>query len=112
MVRLSCNCIGGITGREAISYRNLLCTIRARKAVIFGSGGFTFDPELHFQRSPILADELWRIGAKLGNMAGAFRAQIVLERGLDKAFPANALYIAGDSVILVARTVSLLFDIA
>jgi 3-oxosteroid 1-dehydrogenase len=44
-----------------------------------------------------------KIGAKLGNMAGAFRAQIVLERGLDKVFPSNVFHIVGDSVILVNR---------
>jgi hypothetical protein len=44
-----------------------------------------------------------KIGAKLGNMAGAFRVQIVLERGLDKEFPSNVFHIAGDSVILVNR---------
>ena len=70
---------------------------------------------LHFQRGPHFGgcavptntgDFIYmsqKIGAKLGNMAGAFRAQIVLERGLDKAFPANAFYIAGDSVILLNR---------
>ena len=117
VVSLSCNRTSLITGCEAICDRNLLWTIRARKAVIFGSGGFTFNPELmlHFQRGPHLGgcavptntgDFIYmsqKIGAKLGNMAGAFRAQIVLERGLDKAFPANAFYIAGDSVILVNR---------
>ena len=117
IVRLICNQRGEVAGCEAICDRNLLWTIKARKAVIFGSGGFTNNSELmlHFQRGPHFGgcavptntgDFVYmsqRIGAKLGNMAGAFRAQIVLERGLDKAFPASAFHIAGDSVILVNR---------
>lgn len=117
VVQLVLNSKGEIIGCKAICDRNLLWTILARKAVIFGSGGFTFNHELmlHFQRGPHFGgcavptntgDFIYmsqKIGAKLGNMAGAFRAQIVLERGLDKVFPANVFCIAGDSVILVNR---------
>lgn len=117
VVRLCCNRTSEITGCQAICDRNLLWTIRARQAVIFASGGFTNNAELmlHNQRGPHFGgcavptntgDFVYmsqKMGAKLGNMSGAFRAQIVLERGLDKAFPASAFCIAGDSVILVNR---------
>lgn len=91
---------------------------KARKAVIFGSGGYSHNPELmlHFQRGPHfggcsaptntgdfikMAGEL---GVKLGNMAGAFRAESILENVL--AYPGgsnNVFYIPGDSVIEVNR---------
>jgi hypothetical protein len=117
VVRLCANPVGEVVGCQAICDRNLLWTIRARRAVIFGSGGYCSNAELilHFQRGPNFGgcavptntgDFIYmsqKIGAKLGNMAGAFRAQIVLERGLDKAFPSNVFHIAGDSVILVNR---------
>lgn len=90
----------------------------ARKAVIFGSGGYTHNPEmmLHFQRGPHFGGcaastntgDFIRmasaIGAKLGNMAGAFRAEIVLESALeDPEGVHNVFYIPGDSVIEVNR---------
>jgi 3-oxosteroid 1-dehydrogenase len=117
VVNICTNSAGEVAGCQAICDRNLLWTIRARRAVIFGSGGFVSNAELmlHFQRGPHFGgcavptntgDFIYmsqKIGAKLGNVAGAFRAQIVLERGLDKAFPANVFHIAGDSVILVNR---------
>jgi len=85
---------GEVVGVAAITKENLTMTFRARKAVVFGSGGFTHNPDLmlHFQRGPhfggcavptntgdfvFMASE---IGAQLGNMAGAFRAEIVLEQ--------------------------------
>lgn len=90
----------------------------ARKAVIFGSGGFTHNPELmlHFQRGPQFGgcaaptntgDFVYlagAIGAQLGNMAGAFRAQIVLEQALsDPDGSHNTFYIMGDSILEVNR---------
>src|SRR5512136_694678 len=45
---------GEVIGAEAITSKNQTVTFRARKAVIFGSGGFTHNPilMLHFQRGP------------------------------------------------------------
>ncbi|MHB1314504.1 MAG: FAD-dependent oxidoreductase [Christensenellales bacterium] len=91
---------------------------RALKAVIFGSGGYTHNPELllHFQRGPVIGGcaaptntgdfikMAGAIGAKLGNMAGAFRAEIILEQALsDPDGVHNVFYIPGDSVLEVNR---------
>lgn len=90
----------------------------AHKAVIFGSGGFTHNRELmlHFQRGPHFGGcaaptntgDFVRmastIGAKLGNMTGAFRAEIILEAALNHPEGIhNVFYIPGDSVIEVNR---------
>lgn len=90
----------------------------ARKAVVFGSGGYTHNPELmlHFQRGPHFGgcavptntgdfiQMAGETGAKLGNTAGAFRAEIVLEQALsDPQGVHNVFYIPGDSVLEVNR---------
>jgi len=107
-----------VTGLEAKADGKEMKRFRARKAVIFGSGGYSHNPELmlHFQRGPHyggcsaptntgdfirMAGE---IGAKLGNMAGAFRAESILENVM--AYPDgsnNVFYIPGDSVIEVNK---------
>ncbi|MCR6544359.1 FAD-dependent oxidoreductase [Dehalobacterium formicoaceticum] len=99
------------SGDQTISYT-------AYQGVIFGSGGFSHNPELmlHFGKGPIfggcsapsntgdfitLAGE---IGAKLGNMGGAFRAQSVFESVLENPGGSNNLFfIPGDSVLEVNR---------
>lgn len=91
---------------------------RARKAVIFGSGGYSHNAEmmLNFQRGPhfggcsaptntgdfiTMAGEL---GAKLGNMAGAFRAQSLFESVLsDPGGSNNVFYVPGDSILEVNK---------
>lgn len=91
---------------------------RAKKAVIFGSGGYSHNQEmmLSFQRGPhfggcspptntgdfvTMAAE---IGAKLGNMAGAFRAQSLFESVLaDPGDSNNVFYIMGDSILSVNK---------
>jgi 3-oxosteroid 1-dehydrogenase len=90
----------------------------ANKGVIFGTGGFSHNPELmlHFGKGPIfggcsaptntgdfvtLAGEL---GARLGNMGGAFRAQSVFENVLEHPEGSNnVFFIPGDSVLEVNR---------
>lgn len=93
-------------------------TFRARRAVVFGSGGFTHNPEmmLRFQRGPHFGGcaaptntgdfvaMAGAIGAQLGNMAGAFRAQIVLESALAQPNGVhNVFYVMGDSILEVNR---------
>lgn len=90
----------------------------ARKGVIFGSGGYSHNSEymLHFQRGPHFGGcsvptntgdfikEAGAIGAKLGNMAGAFRAQSMIEAYLENpAGSSNVFYLAGDSVLVVNK---------
>lgn len=107
-----------ITGMEVVREGKEIVRAKAKKAVIFGSGGYSHNPEfmLHFQRGPhyggcsaptntgdfiTMAIE---IGAKIGNMAGAFRAESILENVL--VYPGgsnNVFYIPGDSVIEVNR---------
>ena len=90
----------------------------ANKGVIFGSGGYSHNKEmmLSYQRGPhfggcsvptntgdfiTMAN---RIGAKIGNTAGAFRAQSMFEAVLENPDGANnAFYIGGDSVFEVNR---------
>jgi succinate dehydrogenase/fumarate reductase flavoprotein subunit len=107
-----------VIGVEAITNENQKVTFRAKKAVVFGSGGFTHNKELmlHFQRGPHFGgcsvptntgdfvNMASAIGAKLGNMAGAFRAEIVLEQALsDPGGVHNVFYILGDSILEVNR---------
>jgi 3-oxosteroid 1-dehydrogenase len=107
-----------VIGVEAMANANKKVTFKAKKAVIFGSGGFTHNKELmlHFQRGPNFGgcsvptntgDFVFMassIGAKLGNMAGAFRAEIVLEQALsDPGGVHNVFYILGDSVLEVNK---------
>ncbi|MEN6443976.1 MAG: FAD-dependent oxidoreductase [Methanoregula sp.] len=109
---------GEVTGVEAITGKNSLVTIRGRKAVVFGSGGFTHNPGLmlHFQRGPHFGGCAVptntgdfalmgsAIGAQLGNMAGAFRAEIVLEQALIDPYGIhNVFWVLGDSVLEVNR---------
>jgi 3-oxosteroid 1-dehydrogenase len=109
---------GEVIGAEAVTKENQTVTFRGRKAVIFGSGGFTHNSTLmlHFQRGPHFGgcavptntgDFVYMasaIGAQLGNMAGAFRAEIVLEQALsDPGGVHNVFYVMGDSILEVNR---------
>lgn len=93
-------------------------TFHAKKAVIFGTGGYTHNSDyvLQFQRGPIfggcsaptctgdfirLASQ---VGAKLGNMNGAFRAQSVFENVLENPDGSNNMfYVLGDSMFMVDK---------
>ena len=94
-------------------------TSAQRKAVVFGSGGYTHNRDfmLHFQRGPHFGGcavstntgdfypDGWRNRARNWvNMAGAFRAEIILEEALsDPAGVHNIFYVPGDSVLEVNR---------
>ncbi len=107
-----------VVGLEVIGPDQQNINFRARRAVIFASGGYTHNAELmlHFQPGPIFGgcaaptnsgdfiQMAAAIGAKLGNMVGAFRAEIIVEEALsDPDGVHNVFYIPGDSVIEVNR---------
>jgi 3-oxosteroid 1-dehydrogenase len=93
-------------------------SFRARKAVIFGSGGYTQNPELvaNHQPGPIfggcavptnqgdLIDIGIRAGTKLGNMVNAWRAQLVVEEALQvRSVSRDIWQPPGDSMVLVNK---------
>lgn len=93
-------------------------SVRARRGVVFASGGFTHNDELMraFQPGPVfggcavptntgdfvaLAQGL---GAKLGHMGGAWRAQVVLEQALQfSSTPDDVFMPPGDSMVVVDK---------
>lgn len=93
-------------------------TFHAKLGVIFGSGGYAHNPEymLQFQRGPHYGGcsvptntgDFIRmggeIGARIGNTAGAFRAQSMIEAYLQNpGGSSNVFYLTGDSMILVNK---------
>ena len=118
VTRIVRNSKGEVAGVEAVTEQNRKVSLRARKAVFFGSGGFTHNREmmLHFQRGPHFGGcaaptntgdfvlMAGAIGAQLGNMSGAFRAQVVLEQALsDPGGFYSVFYIMGDSILIANR---------
>lgn len=92
--------------------------IRARKGVIFGSGGFTQNPEkaLNYVRGPIFGgcgvptntgdfvDIGISAGTKLGNMNNAFFVQMVLEAVLRSPSTTFDVWMPwGDSMVMVNK---------
>jgi 3-oxosteroid 1-dehydrogenase len=111
------NSMGQVVGVTATSPDGPI-SVRARKAVVFGSGGFTHNQELmaNFQALPNWGGcavptnrgDFVRIGsshgAKLGNMANAWRAELVLELALETPSVAQDVWQPpGDSMILVNK---------
>lgn len=109
---------GEVTGVEATTGDGKTVTFGADKAVVFCTGGYTHNEKLllRFQRGPhfggcaaptntgdfiFLAEE---IGAQLANMAGAWRAELVLEETLrDPDGIHNVFFVMGDSILEVNR---------
>ena len=92
--------------------------LRARKGVIFGTGGFAHNVNAlaNYQRNPVYGscampgatgdfiDIAGAIGARLGHLAGAWRCQVVLEEALQsRALAAGVFFPPGDSVLQVNR---------
>lgn len=93
-------------------------TYTAKKGVIFGTGGYTHNESMmrNFQPGPVyggcaspectgdFVKMASQIGAKIGNMQGAFRAQSLVENKLENPFAANnCFFIAGDGVFIVNK---------
>jgi hypothetical protein len=111
------NSAGQVVGVQAISGKKTVA-VRARKAVIFGSGGFTQDPtkSLAYLRGPIfggcgvptntgdLVDIGIALGTQLGNMNNAFWVQNLIEQALVYSSVAEEVWIPfGDSMIYVNK---------
>jgi len=109
--------------RETIGVQVLLNdgsirSIRSKKAILFGSGGYTHNPELirNFQKGPTYGgcavitntgDLIYmgqEIGAQLSNMNGAWNAQVPIELVLENAStPDDIWQPVGDSMIMVNK---------
>jgi succinate dehydrogenase/fumarate reductase flavoprotein subunit len=116
--RLVVNSKREVIGVEATKGTGEIVTVRARRGVIFGSGGFTQNPEL-------CHNHLWgqiyggcavptnegdfvylgtAVGAKLGNMKNAWWSRRLLEQALQSRSSSNlAGQPSGDSMITVNR---------
>jgi 3-oxosteroid 1-dehydrogenase len=106
-----------VIGVEA-THQGRTLPYRARKAVIFGTGGFSQNEQmsLNFLRGPIFGgcavpgntgDFVFMstaVGAQLGNMNNAWWAQVVLEQALlNRSVATDAFNLPGDSSFLVNR---------
>lgn len=109
---------GEVVGLEAVNGDGAKVMLRARKAVIFATGGFSHNQELirNFQPGPVygacavpsaegdfvaIAET---IGAKLGNMVNAWRMQLVLEHAIEmRSVPKGIWQPPGDSMIIVNK---------
>ena len=115
--RLLTNDAGRVIGLEAASNGKTV-RLRARKGVIFGTGGFAHNVNAlaNYQRNPVYGscampgatgdfiDIAGAIGGRLGHLAGAWRCQVVLEEALQsRALAAGVFFPPGDSVLQVNR---------
>ena len=116
-MRLVKNDDGRVVGLEADSGGQVV-SLRARKAVIFATGGYVHNPEFVaiYQRNrlygscamPWATGDFINIagagGARLGNMGGAWRTQIILEEALQSSkLAAGVFFPPGDSMLQVNR---------
>jgi len=116
-MRLILDVAGAVVGLEAESGDKLV-TIRARKAVIFATGGYAHNPEFvgMYQRNrlwgscamPWVTGDFINIagaaGARMGIMSSAWRTQILLEEALQSSkLAAGVFFPPGDSMIQVNR---------
>lgn len=112
------NTKGEIVGLETTASDGRTVSLRARKAVIFGSGGYAHNKEMmrHFQPAPIYGTcsvptsegdfitIAQGVGAKLGNLGNAWRMQLVLEHTLElPSVPRGIWQPPGDSMVIVNK---------
>ena len=109
---------GEAIGVRATLSDGIIKYIRCRKAIVFGSGGFTHNKELilNFQKGPTFGgcavitntgDLVYMgqaIGAQLSTMNGAWNAEIPLEPSLElSSTPDDIWQPLGDSMVLVNK---------
>jgi len=116
--RLVKNDAGAVVGVEADVQESGEVAIRARRGVIFGTGGFTHHPQMMLDFQPFgtyggcavpsntgdFVTMATEIGARLGNMNGAFRLQVVLDQALEySSILTDVWQPPGDSMVLVNK---------
>lgn len=116
-VRECLNSDGAIAGAVA-AHTNGTLRVRARKGIVFGTGGFLQNPELcdEFLRCPIFGGcsvptntgafvgIASTLGADFDNMAQAWWSEVVLEVALEnRSVPSTVWMPGGDAMILVNR---------
>ncbi len=116
--RIVKNAEGTVVGVQTITPDGIHASFFAKNAVIFGSGGYTHDPELmlrlqrgpHFGgcAAPTNTGDFFKLAIEIGampaNTAGAWRAETVLEQVLsDPAGVHNVFFVVGDSTLEVNR---------
>jgi 3-oxosteroid 1-dehydrogenase len=109
---------GRVVGVEAIKVDGSTARVHARRAVIFGSGGYTHHKELmlNYQKGPTFGgcavisntgDFIFlsqAVGAQLGNMNSAWNAEVPLEQALEfSSTPDDIWQPTGDSMMLVNK---------
>lgn len=112
------NADGRVIGAEAVDEAGAVVRIRANKAVIFATGGFTHDPELrkNFLDAPVFGGcavhsnegDFIRISSTLGvqlrNMNHAWMCPVSLEKAIAKDGSISGIFsMAGDSMIFVDK---------
>jgi 3-oxosteroid 1-dehydrogenase len=116
-MRLIVDSSGRVIGIEAESAGKTI-RLRGRKAVIFATGGYVHNAELVeiYQRNRLYGScaASWATGdfihiagaagARMGNLSGAWRTQVVLEEALQSSkMGAGVFYPPGDSMLQVNR---------
>lgn len=107
---------GRVIGVEAVN-KGKTIRIRARRGVIFGSGGFAHNTELCGLHQPMIYGSCampgstgdfigiaGEAGAKMGSLHTAWRGQVVLEEALqNRALGSVAFFLPGDSMVMVNK---------
>ncbi len=117
VARVVLNDNGRVVGIEA-DVNGATVSFGARKAVIFGTGGYVHNPEFvaKYQRNPVVGacakpdstgdfiNIAGAAGARLGNLGCAWRSQVVLDEALiNPVLGAGVFYPPGDSMLQVNR---------
>jgi len=115
---------GRVVGLEAETPEGTR-TFRANKGVIFGSGGFTQNPEMRtqFLRTPVMGGcavptnegdlilMASEVGVKFGNLNEAWNQQEILEEVLEfSSVPSGVFFLGGDSMIAVNKFGHRMYD--